>query len=166
MSRQQIIADIKAMTNYGDDDFRNLSEYQLLAMRTRISDAIDRYRKEIITFYKEHPELGFVPKEDIYSLNYNDLANYRRELGLTKKKVKKTLDAPHVAKKARESIHSRSTRDVARDIIVSEEQYEQLEMFRYMSEIREMGYGDYSREELARIGIIPLDMEEESHLKK
>lgn len=165
MNRNQIIADIKAMTSYGDKVFVSESDNQLLAMRSRIHSAIIRYRQEIEEYYESHPSEIPISKEELYSLNYNELADLRKRLNIGKKKVTSSVPAGDIASKARDVLRSKSTSEVARDIIVSQEQYEQ-EMFLTRDEIQQMGYEDYSRDELMQLGIFPLDYEEESHLKK
>jgi hypothetical protein len=134
-------------------------------MRARIFTAIDMYYKEIFRYFREHPEERTMSNQDLKLLNYNELADLRRKLGLARKRVTKVSEDSELVKKARELVARKEVRELARDIIVSEDQYETQECFLYAEEIRELGYADYTRNQLLRMGIIPLDIEE-SHLKK
>ena len=165
MDRDLIICDIKAVTYYTDKDFEKKTDKQLYAMKCRIFTDIARFRTEIINYFLEHPEERLMSDQDVKTLNYNDLASLRKELGLAKKKVKSTVEAPELAAKARKSVKSKDVRQLTIDVIQSQDNYETQECLLYMDEIIQMGYGDYSREELMNMGIIPLDMEED-HLKK
>ena len=164
-TKEEVICDIKAVTHYTDKDFEGKTYNQLCAMRSRIFTAIDMYYKEILRYFREHPEERTMSNQDLKLLNYNELADLRRELGLARKRVTKVSEAPETAKKAREVVARKEVRELARDIIVSEDQYETQECFLYAEEIREMGYADYTKDQLLRMGIIPLEVEE-SHLKK
>jgi hypothetical protein len=164
-TKEEVICDIKAVTHYTDEDFEGKTYKQLCAMRARIFTAIDMYYKEIVRYFREHPEERTMSNQDLKLLNYNELADLRRELGLARKRVTKVSEDSELVKKARELVARKEVRELARDIIVSEDQYETQECFLYAEEIRELGYADYTRNQLLRMGIIPLDIEE-SHLKK
>lgn len=165
MKREIIICDIKAVTHYKDLDFEGKSDSQLFAMRCRILADMDRYYREIVKYFKEHPEARTMSDEDLKLLNYNELSDLRNKLGLGRKKVTKTEPNLDTAKKGRKSVAKKSVKDLSLDIIKAQDEYERQETLLYMKEIIEMGYGDYTREELFKIGIIPLDMDE-GHLKK
>ena len=165
MDRDLIICDIKAVTYYTDKDFEKMTDKQLYAMKCRIFTDITRFRKEIIQYFIDHPEERVMSNQDVNTLNYNDLASLRKELGLAKKKVKSTTEAPELASKARKKVKETDTRQLSLTVIKAQDEYERQECLLYMDEIIQMGYGDYSREELMNMGIIPLDMEED-HLKK
>lgn len=164
-TKEEVICDIKAVTHYTDEDFEGKTYKQLCAMRARIFTAIDMYYKEIVRYFREHPEERTMSNQDLKLLNYNELADLRRKLGLARKRVTKVSEDSELVKKARELVARKEVRELARDIIVSEDQYETQECFLYAEEIRELGYADYTRNQLLRMGIIPLDIEE-SHLKK
>ena len=165
MDRELIICDIKAITNYSDKDFDKKSTEQLFAMRSRIISAMSMYYREIVTFFKEHPDKRTMSDQDLKLLNYNALSDLRNKLGLSKRKVKKTEEGTEVAKKARKAVKGKTTKQLSLDVMISNDVSDTHECMLYMDEIIQMGYGDYTRDELMKIGIIPLDMKK-SHLKK
>ncbi len=164
MNRDAIIRDIKAVTFYDDKVFIGKTDNQLYAMRCRIFTDMDRYYREIYKYFHEHPEERIMDDQDLKQLNYNELADLRKRLGLGKKKVKSSVNASDVASKAKKVVHDMEPKQLTLDIIFAQDAYEEREMFLYREEIEQMGYEDYSEEDLRKMGIIPL--EKENHLKK
>lgn len=137
---------------------------QLFSMYKRTKERMYEYPKEIIAYYKAHPEIYVRPTdEEIRRMKYEELSRLRKELGIRKKttkKVTKTTEAKSTADKAREALRKQPTSKVAAQVIISnmahEQEYEQEhEQFLTPEEIEMMYPGEeLTPDELADRGIV------------
>lgn len=92
--------------------FRTKSYGQIINMCRNIKKALTNYPKEIISYLNSHP---LVPceytDEDIFSMNYNELVELRKKLGIknTRKKVVKSEQADKAYQSGQTSIRESST---------------------------------------------------------
>lgn len=163
--RYQIIDYFLENTYYTKEYLEGIKNHaQLFSMYKRTQERMASYPKEIIAYYKEHPEIYVRPTDqEIWKMKYEDLSRLRKELGLQKKrgkKVTKSVEATNTATKARSVLKEQTTAKVAAQVIVSNMAHEEEhdydhEQFLTPEEIAMM-YPDseYSADELAKMGII------------
>lgn len=163
--RYQIINYFLENTYYTEEYLEGIKNHaQLFSMYKRTQERMASYPKEIIEYYKNHPEIYVRPTDqEIWNMKYEELGRLRRELGIKKKpgkKVTKTTEAAKVAEKARSVIKEQPTTKVAAQVIISNMAHEEEhdydhEQFLTPEEIAMM-YPDseYSADELAEMGII------------
>lgn len=136
---------------------------QLFSMYKRTKERMYEYPKEIIAFYKEHPEIYVRPTDDeIRKMKYEQLSDLRKELGIrkkTSKKVTKTVEDKSTAEAAREALKQQPTSKIAAQVIINNMKYEEEheydhEQFLTPKEIEMMFPGEeLSVDELADRGI-------------
>ena len=154
MTKDEMISYLKGKTYYTDESLRKIPDYKLYAMYTRIRDSILKYRKELKDYFASHPEVA-ISDNILNSLKYNELSDLRKKYKSSRKKVVQVEETyEDMLKTAQELFKEKTTTEVVKDIITSDP--EDKEMFIYEDEIEEMGYVDYSDEELKRKGVIPI----------
>lgn len=163
--RYKIIEYFKANTYYSDEYLNGITNHaQLFSMYKRTQERMSSYPKEIIDYYKKHPEIYVRPTDqEIWNMKYEELSRLRKELGLQKKRGKKVIkstEATKTAEKARSVLKEQTTAKVAAQVIISNMNHEKehdydREQFLSPEEIAMM-YPDteYSADELAEMGII------------
>lgn len=123
---RNIIDYLKAYTTYDLSELIKKPDDQLYKIKKNIETAMATYPYEIFEYYKNHPE--HTPRyslEELKRMKYNQLSELRKALKIRKgKKVKTQEEAPTVATKARKAIKDKSTNEVVRDVIVSNQQLE------------------------------------------
>jgi hypothetical protein len=163
--RTNIIEYFLTHTNYSREYITGIKNHaQLFSMYKRTKERMYEYPKEIIAYYKNHPEIYVRPSdEEIRKMKYEELSQLRKELGISKrssKKVTSTIEAKSTADKAREVLRQESTTKVAAQIIISNMTYErehdfEHEEFLTPDEIATMfPEEDYTPDELADRNII------------
>jgi len=145
----------------------------------RACEAIPKYRQEIIKKFNEQPGLrGGISDVTINNMKYNDLSTLRTNLGLNKrgKKVKKQEPAPQktieqakkvikeepVAKTAAKAIQEAQ---LSFDDLLPVEPEHEIEEFYTVEEARQ-AYPEYTKEELASVGVHVLDQDADEKLDR
>ena len=163
--KENIIQYFLRTTYYDEEYLRGIKNHaQLFSMYKRTQERMDLYPKEIIKYYKDHPEIYERPTdEEIRQMRYEDLSRLRKELGIKKKtakKVTKTTESKTTADKAREALKKKKTSEVAAQVIISNMAHEEEhdydhEQFLTPEEISMMYPGEeLTADELAERGII------------
>lgn len=137
--------------------FKTKSINQIASMCRSIESAMQRYPREISEYYKANPNIEpFVPDSVLQSMNYNELVDLRKKLGIknTKKKVVRQEEATDVAQLSIDFIQSEQANHLCVSIMQSNSENEDLQILT-SEEIREMyGGEELSKEDLARRGIV------------
>lgn len=157
-SRGEIEEFLLTYTTYDIDFlFKTKSYGQIANMCRNIKKAMRTYPKEIIDFLKIHPEVNCpYSDEDIYAMNYNELAELRRKYSIktTKKKVTSTAPAESLSQKGRQAISEVPTGQLCLSLMGNTEESEQEVQFLSDEEIEQMyPGGDLSEEDLFKLGI-------------
>lgn len=163
--KENIIQYFLKHTYYEEEYLRGIKNHaQLFSMYKRTQERMELYPKEIIKYYKEHPEIYVRPSDDVIrQMKYEELSRLRKELGIKKKsakKVTKTVESKTTADKAREVLKQQPTAALAATVIISnmahEEEHDyEHEQFLTPEEIAMMYPGEeLNADELAERGII------------
>ncbi len=142
--------------------FQTKSINQIASMCRSIESAMQRYPKEISEYYKSNPSaVPFVSDNVLYSMNYNELVDLRKKLGIkgSRKKVVKQEEASDVAQLNIDFVQSKKTSDLCVSIMQSNAENKELQILT-SEEIKEMyGGEELSKEDLARRGIVSDDVD-------
>lgn len=162
--KENIIAYFLRNTYYTEEYLRGIKNHaQLFGMYKRTQERMASYLKEIIEYYKNHPEIYERPSDDVIrQMKYEELSRLRKELGIRKtaKKVTKTTEAKSTADKARKALKEQPTTKVAAQVIITNMAYEEEhdydhEQFLTPEEISMMyPEEELTADELAERGII------------
>lgn len=155
---RNIIDYLEANTTYDIGELVAKTDGQLYNMKKRIEAAMHNYPKEIFAYYQTHP--AHTPQytlEQLKKMKYNQLSEIRQSLKIRKSnKVKSSTPAPDTAAQAREAIKEKTTSEVVKDIVKSNQEHVEIEQDEYhfitRSEAVAMYGEDISDEYLAARG--------------
>ena len=130
---RNIIDYLEANTTYDVGELVAKTDGQLYNMKKRIEAAMHNYPKEIFAFYQANPT--YTPRytlEELKKMKYNQLSEIRQSLKIRKSnKVKSSIPAPDTATQAKEAIKEKTTSEVVKDIVKSNQEHIEYEQEEY-----------------------------------